>query len=78
MLANIFLAGTRCQYNVRLMLDMISDRHCILVENENRVDVSIWRQFDVDLTLDFGYTQPKNNKYQRQMMSVLGINLALT
>ncbi len=29
---------------------------CILVEKENRVDISIWRQFDVDLTLDFGYT----------------------
>ncbi len=25
-------------------------------ENENQVDVSIWRQFDVDFTLDFGYT----------------------
>ncbi len=32
------------------------DRRCILVENENRVDINIWRQFDVDLTLDFGYT----------------------
>ncbi len=40
------------QYNVRLMLD----RCCILVENENRIDVSIWRQFVVDLMLDFGYT----------------------
>ncbi len=42
--------------NVRLTLDITSDRRCILVENENRVDVNIWRQFDVDLTLDFGYT----------------------
>ncbi len=25
-------------------------------ENENQVDASIWRQFDVDFTLDFGYT----------------------
>ncbi len=49
-------AGTGRQYNIRLMLDMMSDRCCILVENENRVDVSIWRQFDVDLMLDFGYT----------------------
>ncbi len=40
------------QYNVRMTLD----RRCILVGNENRVDVSIWRQFDVDLKLDFGYT----------------------
>ncbi len=45
-------AGTGHQYNVRLMLD----RCCILVENENRIDVSIWRQFVVDLMLDFGYT----------------------
>ncbi len=49
-------AGTRRLCNVRLTLDMTSDRRCILVENENRVDVNIWRQFDVDLTLDFGYT----------------------
>ncbi len=49
-------AGTRCLCNIRLTLDMTSDRRCILVENENRVDVNIWRQFDVDLTLDFGYT----------------------
>ncbi len=31
-------AGTGRQYNVRLMLDMMSDRCCILVENENHVD----------------------------------------
>ncbi len=49
-------AGTRRLCNVRLTLDMTSDRCCILVENENRVDVNIWRQFDIDLTLDFGYT----------------------
>ncbi len=49
-------AGTRRLCNVRLTLDMTSDRRCILIENENRVDVNIWRQFDVDLTLDFGYT----------------------
>ncbi len=49
-------AGTRRLCNVRLTLDMTSDRRCILVENENQVDVNIWRQFDVDLTLDFGYT----------------------
>ncbi len=55
-LLRVFPAGTRRLCNVRLTLDMTSDRHCILVENENRVDVNIWRQFDVDLTLDFGYT----------------------
>ncbi len=33
---------------------MMSDKCYILVENENRVDVSIWRQFDADLMLDFG------------------------
>ncbi len=49
-------AGTRRLGNVRLTLDMMSDRRCILIENENRVDINIWRQFDVDLTLDFGYT----------------------
>ncbi len=49
-------AGTRRLCNVRLMLDMTSYRHCILVENENQVDVNIWHLFDVDLTLDFGYT----------------------
>ncbi len=37
-------------------MDMTSDRRCILFKNKNHVDVSIWRQFDVDLTLDFGYT----------------------
>ncbi len=55
-IVNIFPAGTRHLCNVMLTLDMTSDRRCILVENENRVDVNIWRQFDVDLTLDFGYT----------------------
>ncbi len=35
---------------------MTSDRCYILVGTENWVDVSIWRQFDVDLKLDFGYT----------------------
>ncbi len=60
------------------MLDMTSDRRCILVDNENLVDISIWRQFYVDLRLDFGYTQPKNNKYQRQLTSVLDIKLLLT
>ncbi len=49
-------AGTGRLYNVKLTSDMTSDRCCILIENENRVDVSIWQQFDVDLTLDFGYT----------------------
>ncbi len=34
-------AGTGHLYNVRLTLDMTSDRRCILVENENQVDVSI-------------------------------------
>ncbi len=38
---------------------MESDRLFILVENENRVDVSIWWKFDFDLTLDFGYTTLK-------------------
>ncbi len=50
-----FSAGAGCQYNVRLTLD----RSCFLVENENRVDLvesSIWREFDFDLMLDFGYT----------------------
>ncbi len=50
--ANRFPAGTGRLYNIKLT----SDRRCILVENENQVDVNIWRQFDVDLTLDFGYT----------------------
>ncbi len=52
----MFPAGTRRLCNIRLTLDMTLDRRCILVENENQVDVNIWRQFDVDLTLDFGYT----------------------
>ncbi len=48
-------AGTGRQYNnTRLMLDMMPDRCCILIESENRVDVGIWHQFDIDLTLDFG------------------------
>ncbi len=34
-------AETRRLCNVRLTLDMTSDRRCILVENENRVDVNI-------------------------------------
>ncbi len=34
-------AGTRRLCNVRLTLDMTSDRRWILVENENRVDVNI-------------------------------------
>ncbi len=58
-------AGTRRLCNVRLTLDMTSDRRCILVENENRVDVNIWRQFDIDLTLDFGYTT-----YKQQNLNV--------
>ncbi len=35
-------AGTRRLCNV-MTLDMTLDRRCILVENENRVDVNIWR-----------------------------------
>ncbi len=38
----LFPAGTRRLCNVRLTLDMTSDRRCILVENENRFDVNIW------------------------------------
>ncbi len=34
-------AGPRHLCNVRLALDMTSDRRCILVKNENRVDVNI-------------------------------------
>ncbi len=49
----------------------------ISIEDKNRVDISIWRQFDIELTLDFGYTT-KNNKCQHQLMSVLGIKLTLT
>ncbi len=41
------------------MLDMASDRRSILFENENWVDISIWRQFGIDLTLYFGYTTKK-------------------
>ncbi len=38
---SIVPAGTRRLCNVRLTLDMKSDRRGILVENENRVDVNI-------------------------------------
>ncbi len=73
-----FPAGTRRLCNVRLTLDMTSDRRCILVENENRVDGNIWRQFDVDLTLDLWLHNLKTTKSQRQLTSVLDINLTLT
>ncbi len=59
MLNKTLPAGTGRLYNVRLMLDMTSDRRSILVVNENWVYVSIWRQSDIDLTLDFGYTTYK-------------------
>ncbi len=66
-------AGTRCLYNVRLTLDMTSDRRCILVENENRVDVNIcW------LNVGFWLHNLKTTKSQRQLTSVLDINLTLT
>ncbi len=49
------LAGTGRLYNFKLTLD----KRCILVENDNRVDVSIWHQSYIDLMLD------KNNKISR-------------
>ncbi len=64
-----FPAGTRRLCNVRLTLDMTSDRCCIVVENENRVDVNIWRQFDVGFWLH----NLKTTKSQRQLTSVLDI-----
>ncbi len=67
-------AGTRRLCNVRLTLDMTSDRHCILVENENRVDVNIWRWLNVGFWLH----DLKTTKSQRQLTSVLDINLTLT
>ncbi len=63
-------AGTRRLCNVRLT----SDRRCILVENENRVDVNIWRWLNVGFWLH----NLKTTKSQRQLTSVLDINLTLT
>ncbi len=37
-------------------INTTSDKRCILVQNETRVDVSICRQFNVGLTFDFDYT----------------------
>ncbi len=67
-------AGTRRLCNVRLMLDMTSDRRWILVENENRVDINIWRWLNVGFWLH----NLKTTKSQRQLTSVLDINLTLT
>ncbi len=67
-------AGTRRLCNVRLTLDMTSDRRCILVENENRVDVNIWRWLNVGFWLH----NLKTTKSQHQLTSVLDINLTLT
>ncbi len=53
---------------------MTSDRRCILVENENRVDVNIWRWLNVGFWLH----NLKTTKSQRQLRSVLDINLTLT
>ncbi len=53
---------------------MTSDRRCILVENENRVDVNIWHWLNVGFWLH----NLKTTKSQRQLTSVLDINLTLT
>ncbi len=53
---------------------MTSDRRRILVENENRVDVNIWRW----LNIGFRLHNLKTTKSQRQLTSVLDINLTLT
>ncbi len=71
---NHFPAGTRRLCNVRLTLDMTSDRRWILVENENQVDVNIWRWLNVGFWLH----NLKTTKSQRQLTSVLDINLTLT
>ncbi len=67
-------AGTRCLCNVRLTLDMTSDRRCILAEYENCVDVNIWRWRNVGFCLN----NLKTTKSQCQQTFVFDINLTLT